>query len=85
MRGVQVGKVDSIESRPNGQAVLHLAMYPSEMHLIPSNVLVDQNGHMWLSGFGDCFLNCLTSAKRAHRRKSSPAPSHIWRQNKPVA
>jgi phospholipid/cholesterol/gamma-HCH transport system substrate-binding protein len=41
MRGVQVGKVDSIESRPNGQAVLHLAMYPSEMHLIPSNVLVD--------------------------------------------
>jgi phospholipid/cholesterol/gamma-HCH transport system substrate-binding protein len=41
MRGVQVGKVDAIESRPNGQAVLHLAMYPSEMHLIPSNVLVD--------------------------------------------
>jgi virulence factor Mce-like protein len=41
MRGVQVGKVDSIDSRPNGQAVLHLAMYPSEMHLIPSNVLVD--------------------------------------------
>ena len=41
MRGVQVGKVDSIEARPNGQAVLHLAMYPSEMHLIPSNVLVD--------------------------------------------
>jgi virulence factor Mce-like protein len=41
MRGVQVGKVDSIEARPNGQAVLHLAMYPSEMHLIPANVLVD--------------------------------------------
>jgi phospholipid/cholesterol/gamma-HCH transport system substrate-binding protein len=41
MHGVQVGKVDSIESQPNGQAVLHLAMYPSEMHLIPSNVLVD--------------------------------------------
>jgi phospholipid/cholesterol/gamma-HCH transport system substrate-binding protein len=40
MRGVQVGKVDSIEPTPNG-AVLHLAMYPSEMHLIPSNVLVD--------------------------------------------
>jgi phospholipid/cholesterol/gamma-HCH transport system substrate-binding protein len=36
-----VGKVASIESRPNGQAVLHLAMYPSEMHLIPANVLVD--------------------------------------------
>jgi phospholipid/cholesterol/gamma-HCH transport system substrate-binding protein len=41
MRGVQVGKVDSIEARPNGQAVLHLAMYPSDIHLIPSNVLVD--------------------------------------------
>ncbi len=41
MRGVQVGKVDSIEPRANGQAVLHLAMDPSEMHLIPANVLVD--------------------------------------------
>ncbi len=41
MRGVQVGKVDSIESRPNGQAVLHLAMYPSDMHLIPANVIVN--------------------------------------------
>jgi virulence factor Mce-like protein len=40
MRGVQVGNVDSIESRPNG-AVLHLAMYPSDLHLIPANVLVD--------------------------------------------
>jgi phospholipid/cholesterol/gamma-HCH transport system substrate-binding protein len=50
MRGVQVGKVDSIESRPNGQcgpdlrdgcAVLHLAMNPSDLHLIPANVDVD--------------------------------------------
>ena len=41
MRGVQVGKVASIESWPNGQAVLHLAMYPSDVHLIPANVLVD--------------------------------------------
>lgn len=41
MRGVVVGKVDSIEERPNGQAVLHLAMQPSQMHLIPHNVLVD--------------------------------------------
>jgi phospholipid/cholesterol/gamma-HCH transport system substrate-binding protein len=41
MHGVQVGKVASIESRPNGQAVLHLAMDPSEMHLIPANVVVD--------------------------------------------
>lgn len=41
MRGIQVGKVDSIEELPNGQAALHLAMDPSEMHLIPSNVLVN--------------------------------------------
>lgn len=41
MRGVEVGKVASIDVRPNGQAVLHLAMQPSQMHLIPANVLVD--------------------------------------------
>jgi len=41
MRGVQVGKVASIEPRANGQAILHLAMYPSDVHLIPANVLVD--------------------------------------------
>ncbi len=41
MRGVVVGKVESIEERPDGQAVLHLAMQPSQMHLIPHNVLVD--------------------------------------------
>ncbi len=41
MRGVEVGKVDSIESRPDGTAALHLAMDPSQLHLIPSNVNVD--------------------------------------------
>jgi phospholipid/cholesterol/gamma-HCH transport system substrate-binding protein len=41
MRGVQVGKVSSIEFRPDGQAVLHLSMDPSQLHLIPSNVGVD--------------------------------------------
>jgi phospholipid/cholesterol/gamma-HCH transport system substrate-binding protein len=41
MRGVQVGKVASIESRPDGQAILHLAMYPADLRLIPANVLVD--------------------------------------------
>lgn len=39
--GVQVGKVASIESLPNGQAALHLAMDPSELPLIPTNVLVN--------------------------------------------
>ena len=41
MRGVQVGKVDAIEYRPDGTAALHLAMDPSQLHLIPSNVNVD--------------------------------------------
>lgn len=41
MRGVQVGKVASIESRPNGQAALHLAMDPAQLRFIPANVLVD--------------------------------------------
>jgi virulence factor Mce-like protein len=41
LRGVQVGKVESIESLPNGQAALHLAMSPSELQYIPANVLVD--------------------------------------------
>ncbi|WP_231995827.1 MCE family protein [Mycobacterium sp. 852002-51163_SCH5372311] len=41
MRGVQVGKVDSIESLPNGQAALHLAMDPSQLKFIPANVLAE--------------------------------------------
>ncbi|WP_293051224.1 MCE family protein [Mycobacterium sp.] len=41
LRGVQVGKVASIESLPDGQAALHLAMDPSQLHFIPANVIVD--------------------------------------------
>jgi phospholipid/cholesterol/gamma-HCH transport system substrate-binding protein len=41
LRGVPVGKVDSIEPLPNGQAALHLAMFPSALKYIPANVLVD--------------------------------------------
>jgi phospholipid/cholesterol/gamma-HCH transport system substrate-binding protein len=41
MRGVQVGKVSSIEAKPDGTAAIHLAMDPSQLHLIPSNVNVD--------------------------------------------
>src|SRR5205807_8087875 len=37
----QVGKVASIEPLPNGQAAIHLAIDPSQMRFIPSNVLVD--------------------------------------------
>jgi virulence factor Mce-like protein len=40
MLGVQVGKVASIEERPDGQAAIQLAMDPSQLHLIPANVLV---------------------------------------------
>jgi len=41
MRGVQVGKVASIDSLPNGEAAIHLAMDPSQLHFIPGNVLVN--------------------------------------------
>ena len=41
MRGVQVGKVASIEPRADGTAALHLAMDPDQLRHIPQNVLVD--------------------------------------------
>jgi phospholipid/cholesterol/gamma-HCH transport system substrate-binding protein len=41
MRDVQVGKVASIDSLPDGGAALHLAMDPAQMHLIPANVHAD--------------------------------------------
>jgi phospholipid/cholesterol/gamma-HCH transport system substrate-binding protein len=41
MRGVQVGQVESIETRPDGRAVLHLAMDPDQLMDIPANVNVD--------------------------------------------
>jgi phospholipid/cholesterol/gamma-HCH transport system substrate-binding protein len=41
VRGVQVGKVASIQELPNGQAALHLAMDPKRLNAIPANALVD--------------------------------------------
>ncbi|KWX69246.1 MCE family protein [Mycobacterium sp. NAZ190054] len=41
MLGVQVGRVVSIENRPDDQAVLHLSMDPSTVHLVPENVVAD--------------------------------------------
>lgn len=41
LRGVQVGKVASIDSLPDGKAAIHLAMNPSDLKYIPANVLVD--------------------------------------------
>jgi phospholipid/cholesterol/gamma-HCH transport system substrate-binding protein len=65
MRGVQVGKVASIESLPNGQAALHLAMYPSELHFIPANVLVDITSS---TVFGAKFVQLVAPAEpSAHR------------------
>ena len=59
MRGVEVGKVDSIESRPDGTAALHLAMNPSQLHLIPSNVNVNIESP---TVFGAKFVNMVPPA-----------------------
>lgn len=39
--GAQVGKVESIEERPDGQAALHLSIDPAKLHIIPANVRVN--------------------------------------------
>ncbi|BBY43289.1 MCE family protein [Mycolicibacterium celeriflavum] len=41
VRGVQVGRVASIEELPSGEAAIHLAMDPSRLDAIPANALVD--------------------------------------------
>lgn len=41
LRGVQVGAVESLETLPDGRAVLHLAMDPAQLQQIPANVGVD--------------------------------------------
>jgi virulence factor Mce-like protein len=65
IRGVQVGQVSSIESKPNGQAVLHLAMQPGQMHLIPDNVLVDITAP---TVFGAKFVNLVPPAEPSPHR-----------------
>jgi phospholipid/cholesterol/gamma-HCH transport system substrate-binding protein len=40
MLDVVVGKVSSIEDLPDGQAAIHLAMDPAQLHLVPANALV---------------------------------------------
>jgi phospholipid/cholesterol/gamma-HCH transport system substrate-binding protein len=39
--GVQIGRVESIESRQDGQAVLHLSIESAKMSAIPENIRVD--------------------------------------------
>src|SRR5882757_294885 len=41
LHGVAVGRVTGIDSLPNGQAALHLALEPSAVDQIPANVNVD--------------------------------------------
>ena len=54
MRGVQVGKVSSIEEKSDGTAAIQLQMDPSQLHLIPSNVNVDIESS---TVFGAKFVN----------------------------
>jgi phospholipid/cholesterol/gamma-HCH transport system substrate-binding protein len=39
--GVPIGKVDSIQNRPDGQAEIHLAIDPGHLQHIPANVAVN--------------------------------------------
>ncbi|GAB7070492.1 MCE family protein [Mycobacterium hodleri] len=41
LHGAQVGKVVSVESLPDGQSAIHLAMDPDQLSIIPANALVD--------------------------------------------
>ncbi len=67
MRGVEVGKVASIEALPNGQAAVHLAMDPSQLHLIPANVQVDMSSP---TVFGAKYVQLMPPAE------PSPQPLH---------
>ncbi len=65
MRGVQVGKVASIQSLPNGKAAIHLAMYPSNLRFIPANVLVDITSS---TVFGAKFVDLVPPAEPSTQR-----------------
>lgn len=65
MRGVQVGQVASIESLPNGEAALHLAMDPSQLRFIPANVRVDITSS---TVFGAKFVDLVTPAEPSAQR-----------------
>lgn len=41
LHGVQVGRVSSLQTLPDGRAVLHLAMDPAKLQYIPANVGVN--------------------------------------------
>jgi virulence factor Mce-like protein len=56
MRGVQVSRVESIETRSDGEALLHLAMDPEQLQSIPANVAVDIQS---TTAFGAKFVQLL--------------------------
>lgn len=65
MRGVQVGKVASIEPRADGTAALHLAMDPDQLRHIPENVLVDIAS---TTVFGSKFVELMPPADPSTKR-----------------
>lgn len=65
LRGVQVGKVASIDALPNGQAALHLAMDPGQLRFIPANVLVDITSS---TVFGAKFVQLVAPAEPTAQR-----------------
>ena len=73
MRGVQVGKVASIETAPDGTAALHLAMDPSQLQLIPSNVNVDIAS---IDGVRREVRRNWWRPTTRHRRRCSAGPGH---------
>ncbi len=62
LHGAQVGSVRKVESLPDGRAALHLAMDPSYLELIPSNVRVDISSS---TVFGAKFVELLPPADSA--------------------
>ena len=65
MRGIEVGTVASIETRPDGQAAIHLAMDPAQLHLIPADVLVDISS---TTVFGSKFVELVPPADPSPKR-----------------
>jgi phospholipid/cholesterol/gamma-HCH transport system substrate-binding protein len=65
LHGAQVGTVASIEDTPNGQAIIHLALDPSRLHLIPANVLVDI---VATTAFGAKFVQLIPPAHPSPQR-----------------
>jgi phospholipid/cholesterol/gamma-HCH transport system substrate-binding protein len=68
MRGVEVGKVASIDSLPDGRAAFHLAMDPSQLQFIPANVLVDITSS---TVFGAKFVQLVAPAEPSAQRLHS--------------